>query len=322
MSINAVILQIALNLDQLSVPAPFSLICLVFNFMSVVSMTTIVLYFLAIAKSDMSRTAFLMEQLYYMIRISKPRIACKDQIFPTINFFDPVSIKTWLKLRNIANLYGERWLARHQVLLAAGVLKLIGLICYSLIIIFKLVEYKDYRRTSLILMTAFDCMSLTFRLINVMASMSAVNRYTRDQLIQVWSNRSMIQELYSYRNKYFERNYTFEMKSALKKGDLSYRTPMFPEKSKQISKKNIQNPLYRRLAKQASLIWSSSTHLEQGLKQMISFNGRLYEAMRHQEEYMHRTLMGHKVTNRTFGSFSALLISALLIALQGLTKRT
>ena len=287
-------------------------------------MTSMVHYHIGLADTDVGRTAFLMEQLYYMIRVGKQvHHPTGDHLAPTINLFDPVSVKAWLKMRNIANIYGERWMARHSLLITSGVLKLLAIICYSLVVIFGLVHYDDYRRTSLIILTGYDVLSITYFLLRIMASMSSVNSFTKEQLVQVWSNRSMIQELYNYRSKYFDQQFTFELASAVKKGDLSYRTPIFPNRKQTFHyKKNIQNPLYSRLAKKAFSIWKSSEQLEQGLKQMIAFSSRTYEAMRHQENYTHRSLIGHKVTRRTYASFGVVLISALLIALQGLTKKT
>lgn len=260
-----------------------------------------------------------MEQVGQMVTPTRCTELNNLKMFPTLNLFDPISIKAWLKMRLILNNYSERWMARHSVTTTYAFLYLICLICYSLLLIFRLIHYGDYRDDCLLLTISADILCVTVYMLVVIAEKSRINNAQKVQFMKVWFARQMIGELFRYKSKYFANDFDDMLDAQDNHGSGTHRTP-FGGAGKS-RKEEIQNPLYHQLAAEALKIWPEKKRLESGMSQLLLFYNRMYEAMKHQEKYTYRTIIGQKVTKRTFASFSALLISGLLIALQGLTKK-
>lgn len=275
----------------------------------------IICCYLLVALVDLERLGFVMEQLGHMISPTKDVQLSDHKVLPTINLLDPISVKAWLKMRLTMNSYSERWIARHNLVITYSFLLLIVLICYSLFVIFKQVHYGDYRDTALLILTACDIFFISIFIILVIAKTSSINSAAKFQLVQVWLNRLVINELYSCKSQYFPPDFFISEEHG---GQGTFRSPVYG--GKRTNKEHIKNPLYSKLAEEAIKLWTNGHMLDQGLSQMVDFYDRIYEVMKHQDIYMSRSLIGQKVTSRTLASFIILLISGLLLALEGLTK--
>lgn len=297
-------------------------------------------YYTLLAFVDSSRIAFVMGELGQMISITKNEKLSLLKFFPTLNVLDPVSLKGWLKMRSIVLDYGKTWIYRHSIFFGIMIIEILLIVCYIMTLIFRVIDYRDYRRISLIGLSSLDVALILMSLIFVLSQMSNINGRASIHTMQIWLNKAIITELYTFRDKYFldhdqchnvgvqeevsfwsdiDDDYdpiTFDQmgndpdQAAFTVTNTQNRVPQ---------QKELDNPLYQTLTRMSTKIWGSQEEIEVGLRQMISLYEYLFEVVKYEDGFQARTLLGMKVTVKTFVSLSVFTISIVLVALEGLT---
>jgi ABC-type multidrug transport system fused ATPase/permease subunit len=265
---------------------------------------------------DYSRQNYLMTQLGQMLAVTKDERLSTEKILPTLNILDPISLQAWIKIRSCAREYGKHWMNRHGVFMGFIFLTMLFNITYDIVLIFDVIQYRDYRKPALVSLVSFDFAVWLILVVVALAQLSKVNEAARIHQMQIWHNQSIIKDLHTFRGKYFKKY--FEQQSLRTHEEVFMRSSTAQPDGRHSSQ--LDDPVFIQLAEISAKIWPDGERLTIGLQHMIKFYEQLYSTVKYEDEYEPAKLLGLKVTKKTFASISALVVSLIIIALDGITS--
>ncbi len=166
--------------------------------------------FFMVAKIDIYRTVFILQQMSHLISTQK-KSGEVDKLLPTMNFLEEVSLNSWKMLRRLAIDYGKKYFFRHQMYLP--VVFVLGSICFFLILILQILhdnlpQYAPSGKYLLEIQIAFGSVAAVFFFMtfNLLFGFARINEFFEVHTLKLYHVRQILLDLLKYNHYYFPRS--------------------------------------------------------------------------------------------------------------------
>lgn len=167
-----------------------------------------------VARIDILRKKYAMKQLGQLISPKRLENYSGIKLLPTVNLLDPLSLKTWLRLRFLVLDYGKRYFIRHEILIPLFFFCAAGSMGLSLCLFFffstnQQAFSKSYliqggNTGKLINFTDFNFLMLSSLLMVLLYKAASINNEFDHHIKILTDNGKIYRDLLNFKELYFE----------------------------------------------------------------------------------------------------------------------
>jgi len=154
--------------------------------------------------SDLKKKLFLLSQMSNLISPKKDYSSTSRKYYPTLNIFDPISLKTWGNMRKIFMDYGKKFHARNTFNVS------IYLLFYSVIVLIFLLQYigitQVYDDPLLLLIFCYESLVVAWIFYAMLSYGVQINDLFKTHMYLLKSNKNVVSNLQKLEEFYFGPN--------------------------------------------------------------------------------------------------------------------
>lgn len=279
------------------------------NFLMNLKLFMMTSIFFMMAKKDVRRIAFMMDQLSHLISMERQSSEIV-KVLPTINFLEDVSLNSWKMMRRISIDYGKKYFYRHSVYLPVIFLKAICCLITTIILDYgriSMPEYFSIRLVELELMLAvysFVFFVLTF---DLLWTFSGIKESFEKHTLRLHNVRAVLEDFKRNKEQFFGKYLSNSRLSMTKKSAIS-----------QVVCGEVKSHVHSRLAREISLQLGEQldTGLTEYIDKALSSVTTIIEELGIDQKYQSIEIMGFVITKNFTGNLIFVLISLIFGFLQ------
>lgn len=151
---------------------------------------------------EFMRKYYNLSQISNLLSVRKNDRFYTKKIYPTINLFDSVSLKSWNKIQRIIREYGEKFRIRIQAYLSLFVL--FYLVVIITMITFFFLDMKTFSSVSFLIL-GYEVILIIIAILIVFKKGSLINEYYSFHIILLRENRRILFDLMKFGEIYFDQ---------------------------------------------------------------------------------------------------------------------
>ena len=157
--------------------------------------------FVLVGLSDLSRKFYLMTQLSNLISVRKVEEYETVKAYPTINIFDPFSLRTWISLRKIFMDFGRKYFMRINLNISIFLIFYVGITAILLLEYFGIIKVFQGNLMSLVAM--FEGVIMIGLMIKSVVTGAYINDHFRVHQSILQKNKTVLTDLLQLDDVYF-----------------------------------------------------------------------------------------------------------------------
>lgn len=210
------------------------------------------LFHLAVAILDFKSKIFCCKQLGYLISPKKITHFRDRKLYPTINIFDPVTLKTWSSLRRVLNEYGKKYILRSNF--NVTVTMMFYLVIVTIVVLQILGVVNTYNDSLMMIVFAYESVIFFAVFISIMLAVAFING-------QYMTDKSLLQKNKTIISDFQRLSYLYVGKDAIEPDNMVYKEGLRIMKAN-LGESNFEEKLIAQAEKLTSMIDNIIEELE------------------------------------------------------------
>lgn len=161
-------------------------------------------FILAVAVLDLNSRTFCLKQIGYLVSPKKLSHFKDRKLYPTVNIFDPITLKTWSNLRRLIVEYGRKYICRNNF--NVTVTMIIYLFVLTILIVQVLGIVKTYDNPLLLIVLTYESAVFFAIFISIMVGAAFINAQFGCDKNLLKKNKMIVSDFYRLSKVYVGKN--------------------------------------------------------------------------------------------------------------------
>jgi len=161
-------------------------------------------FILAVAVLDLNSRTFCLKQIGYLVSPKKLSHFKDRKLYPTVNIFDPITLKTWSNLRRLLVEYGRKYVCRNNF--NVTIIMIIYLFILTILVVQVLGIVETYNDPLLLIVLTYESVVFFAIFISIMIGAAFVNNQFGCDKNLLKKNKMIVSDFYRLSKLYVGNN--------------------------------------------------------------------------------------------------------------------